>query len=319
MPGLVPGIHAFFLRKTWMAGTSPAMTESKNSMTRGLDHVVHVVRDLAAAAAVYERLGFQVGAENVHPWGTRNRLVQLPRFYIELLCIPEAAKLPAPSPRFYSFAAFNREFLQACGEGLSFLVLQSSDPPTEAAEFDQAGFGGFEVLDFARKGKHPDGGETEVAFSLAFARDPASKHAGFFTCLQKTPERIWFAELQRHKNGAQAISAAVLVADNPTDHHIFLEAFSGARDVRATSLGLRIETPRGEILVYDRRAFSDAFGSAPPMDEGLRLTALVFQVGDLAATRKWLERSGLSPRYLHNRLVIGPDGACGAAIAFENA
>ncbi len=29
MPGLVPGIHAFFVvmaSKTWMAGTSPAMT-----------------------------------------------------------------------------------------------------------------------------------------------------------------------------------------------------------------------------------------------------------------------------------------------------
>jgi hypothetical protein len=26
MPGLDPGIHAFLCRKTWMAGTSPAMT-----------------------------------------------------------------------------------------------------------------------------------------------------------------------------------------------------------------------------------------------------------------------------------------------------
>src|SRR5258708_33173535 len=118
------------LMSAWIAGSSPAMTtlryqaqamtESKNSMTRGLDHVVHVVRDLAAAGAVYERLGFQVGAETVHPWGTRNRLVQLPRFYIELLWIPEPAKLPAPSPRFYSFAAVNREFLQARGGRPSF-------------------------------------------------------------------------------------------------------------------------------------------------------------------------------------------------------
>jgi hypothetical protein len=31
MPGLVPGIHAFFARlnKTWMAGTSPAMTNDE--------------------------------------------------------------------------------------------------------------------------------------------------------------------------------------------------------------------------------------------------------------------------------------------------
>ena len=286
---------------------------------RGLDHVVHVVRDLAAAAAVYERLGFQVGAENVHPWGTKNRLVQLPRFYIELLWIPEPAKLPAPSPRFYSFGAFNREFLQACGEGLSFLALQSGDPQAEAAEFEQAGFGGFEVMNFARMGKRPDGSETEVAFSLAFARDPASQHAGFFTCLQKTPERIWFPELQRHQNGASAIAAAVLTADNPTDHHIFLEAFTGARDVRATSLGLRIETLRGEILVYDPRAFVDAFGSEAPKEEGLRFTALVFAVADLAATRKWLESSGLAPRDLHNRVMVGPSAAMGAVIAFERA
>jgi hypothetical protein len=287
-------------------------------MTRGLDHVVHVVRDLAAAGAAYERLGFQVGAENVHPWGTRNRLVQLSRFYIELLWIPESVKFPSQPPRSYSFGGFNREFLQACGEGLSSLALQSSDPKAEAAEFDKTGFGGFEAVDFARKGKLADGSETEVAFSLAFARDPESKHAGFFTCLHKTPERIWFPELQRHKNGARSIAAAVFVAENPTDHHIFLEAFSGARDVRATSLGLRIETPHGEILVYDRRAFFDAFGVEPPMDEGMRLMAMVFTAADLAATRAWLETRGLPPRELHNRLVVGPDGACGATIAFES-
>jgi hypothetical protein len=287
-------------------------------MPRGLDHVVHVVRDLAAAAVVYERLGFQVGAENVHPWGTKNRLVQLPRFYIELLSIPEPEKLPPPKHA-YSFGAFNREFLRACGEGLSFLVLQSSSPKAEAAEFDKAGFGGFEVMNFARKGKRPDGGETEVAFSLAFAQDPVSPHAGFFTCLQNTPERIWFPELQRHRNGAMGIAAAVLVADNPTDHYIFFEAFSGARDVRASSLGLRIETPRGEILIYDPRAHFDAFGCEAPKEEGLRLAALVFQVADLAATRKWLESAGLRPRTLHDRLVVGPNEAMGAVIALESA
>jgi hypothetical protein len=32
MPGFMPGIHDFFLvsLKTWMAGTSPAMTEKEN-------------------------------------------------------------------------------------------------------------------------------------------------------------------------------------------------------------------------------------------------------------------------------------------------
>jgi hypothetical protein len=29
MPGLVPGIHVLMTGKTWMAGTSPAMTNEK--------------------------------------------------------------------------------------------------------------------------------------------------------------------------------------------------------------------------------------------------------------------------------------------------
>jgi hypothetical protein len=29
MPGLVPGIHDFLIEKTWMAGTSPAMTTER--------------------------------------------------------------------------------------------------------------------------------------------------------------------------------------------------------------------------------------------------------------------------------------------------
>jgi hypothetical protein len=31
MPGLVPGIHVFCASKTWMAGTTPAVTKSGGS------------------------------------------------------------------------------------------------------------------------------------------------------------------------------------------------------------------------------------------------------------------------------------------------
>ena len=49
-------------------------------MSRGLDHIVHAVRDLDAAAQFYRRAGFTVGARNKHAWGTENHLVQLPGF-----------------------------------------------------------------------------------------------------------------------------------------------------------------------------------------------------------------------------------------------
>src|SRR5215470_1039177 len=63
-------------------------------MARALDHIVHAVRDLDAAADLYRRLGFTVGARNRHPWGTHNHIVQFPGFFTELLT------LAAPTMRF---------------------------------------------------------------------------------------------------------------------------------------------------------------------------------------------------------------------------
>ena len=49
-----------------------------------------------------------------------------------------------------------------------------------------------------------------------------------------------------HPNTASAVAGVVLVADNPSDHHIFLEAFAGEREAQATSAGIGVRTPRGE-------------------------------------------------------------------------
>ena len=285
--------------------------------SRGLDHVVHAVRDLEAAADAYRRFGFQVGARNQHPWGTHNRLVQFPGFFLEILAVGEPAKIVATTQTAFSFGGFNRDFLATVGEGLSCMVVEGHDPAAEKTVFDAAGFGGFDLLNFSRKGKRADGSETEVGFSIAFARDPVSPHAGFFTCKQTHPENFWSADLQRHENGAQSIGACVLVAENPTDHHIFLEALIGVRDVRATSLGLHVSTPRGDVLALDPRAFRDSYGVEPPIDSGLRLAALSFVVTDVGPVRALLQRSAVAHSLHRDKLVVGPNAAHGATIVFE--
>ncbi len=110
-------------------------------MARGLDHIVHAVRDLEAAGALYERLGFQVGARNRHPWGTENRLVQLPGFFLEILAVVEPEKIGGAI-----FGVFNSKFLNEVGEGLSGLVVEGHDPKGERAALDAAGFGGIPLL-----------------------------------------------------------------------------------------------------------------------------------------------------------------------------
>ena len=68
-------------------------------MARGLDHLVLAVHDLDAAGRFYERLGFQVGTRNRHPWGTENRLVQFPGSFIELISAGEGTEIPPHEPR----------------------------------------------------------------------------------------------------------------------------------------------------------------------------------------------------------------------------
>jgi catechol 2,3-dioxygenase-like lactoylglutathione lyase family enzyme len=285
-------------------------------MSRGLDHVIHAVQDLDAAGEFYSRLGFSVGARNRHPWGTHNRVVQFPNFFLEILTVGEPEKLPA-SDSANRFATMNHNFLTHTGEGLSGLVLECGDPAADLAIFEAAGFGGVPLFHFSRKGKRADGGDTEVGFDLVFTNYAASPRALFFAMKQTSPENFWSPELQQHANGAVAISACALVAENPTDHHIFLECFAGVRNVHSSSLGLAIRTPRGMVLALDRRGFADTYGVEPPLDAGLRVGAVVFKVHDIGATRALFERNGVPAVNHRDKLVVSGRAAHGAVLVFE--
>jgi hypothetical protein len=230
---------------------------------RGIDHIVHAVRDLEAAGDFYARLGFTVGVRNRHPWGTHNRLVQFPEAFVELLTIGEPEKIPPFAPRRFSFGAFNRDFLRDA-EGLSMLVLESHRSEGDAAEFRAAGIGDYEPFHFDREGRNPQGAPVKVAFTLSFATDSRAPGTGFFSCRHHHPENLWNPAFQDHRNGAQAIAGVVMVAENPSDHHIFLSAFVGERELQSTSSGITVKTPHGDIQMMDPAAFRTHFGMAPP-------------------------------------------------------
>jgi catechol 2,3-dioxygenase-like lactoylglutathione lyase family enzyme len=286
-------------------------------MARGLDHLVHVVRDLDAAGVFYERLGFTVGARNRHPWGTHNRIVQLPGFFIELLTVGEAERIAPATPGTISFGAFTRDFL-ARGEGLAMLVLEGKGVAADAEAFRRAGIGDFAPFRFEREGRTPDGRAVKLGFSLAFARDELAPDTFFFTCQQHYPENFWNPAFQAHRNGVNAIGAIILVAENPSDHHIFLSAFSGVRDLHSTSAGVTVETPRGAIQAMDPEAFRLHYAvAAPDMGAGARLAAARFIVSDPAALRALLAKTDIPASEHMGRIVIGPETALGATLAFE--
>ena len=286
-------------------------------MERGLDHVVHVVRDLEAAGELYDLLGFTVGPRNRHPWGTHNRIIQFPGFFMELLEVAQPDDIPPHEEGRFSFGAFNRDFASEVGQGLSMLVLEGTNPAEEKATFDAAGYGGFELFDFARTGKRPDGTEVELAFTLAFARDPGSPHAGFFTCLQRQPANFWSPDVQRHMNGTTGIAGVVLAAEDPSAHVDFIETLSGVSCRRAIDGWFIANTPRGAIDVMSHALFSERFGKPIPLDAGIRLAAVRFAVADIDKTRKRLAATRMVAEEIEGLIVVRPDAALGATLVFE--
>jgi catechol 2,3-dioxygenase-like lactoylglutathione lyase family enzyme len=286
-------------------------------MARGLEHVVHAVRDLEAAAELYRRLGFTVGARNRHAWGTHNHLVQFPGFFIELLTVAEPEKLGTDG---FSalFGTFNRVFLKDY-EGLSLLILESTDAVADAVVFRASAIGVSDALRFEREGKRPDGTPVKVGFSLAFARDAKAPAIGFAACQQHFPENFWNPSFQQHANTATGIEGVVLVAENPTDHHIFLSALTGVRDLQATSSGVTASTPRGDVKVMDPAAFRSHFGTEPPdISQGPRLSALQFCVRDPAALAAALSAGGIAFSSRMGSTIVAPEVAMGATLAFAS-
>ncbi|MFD1694390.1 VOC family protein [Roseibium aestuarii] len=228
-------------------------------MTRGLDHIVVAVRDLEAAGAAWEALGFTVTPTNRHPWGTANKLVQLDGFFVELLTVADPEGITEATETEFSFGAFNRDFL-ARREGISMLVAQSEGAEADRADFERLGLKTWAPFGFERVANLPDGTTAQVAFDLTFATDPHGPALGFFTCHNKFPEHFWKPAFQTHENGAKTVATLYMVAGDPSDHHEFLGGFIGQREMRATSLGLDLPTPRGLIRVVTEDAYAYLLG-----------------------------------------------------------
>lgn len=267
-------------------------------MARGLDHIVHAVRDLNAAAGIYRRLGFTVGARNRHPWGTHNHIVQFPGFFIELLTLAEPDKLGSDGFSVL-FGAYNRDFLKTA-EGFSLLILESRDAAADEKQFRAAGIAGSAVMRFEREGKRPDGSAVKLGFSLAFAADRLAPQIHFATCQQHYPENFWNPAFQQHPNGVSGVVGVVAVAEAPEQHRKFFESYVGA-EAGAIDGGFSVATPRGTLEMLTPAAFRKHFRQPEPdVSRGARLAALRLPTAGKAA-------------------IVGPNDALGAVLAFETA
>jgi len=300
------------------AGPTPAATVGSYfrefSMPRRLDHFVICVHDLAQAATDWQRLGFALTPTGVHPFGTSNRLAMFENNFFELLAVTDPAAVPPATSGHFSFAAHNRQFLESA-EGMSMLVLHTTDAHGDAARFRESRIGAYAPFDFGRDAVLPGGATARVAFSLAFATDPAMPGLAFFTCQQRhPPELFWKPDYQRHPNGARRVTEVVMSAPEPMKHKTFLEQFAGGT-AEPVSEGLTIGQGGDRITVLGQAGIARRL---PGVDGGgsPRFCAARIAVGDLDATARILKSNDVAFAVTGAVLLVPPAAAHGVALEF---
>jgi catechol 2,3-dioxygenase-like lactoylglutathione lyase family enzyme len=293
------------------------------SSPRKLDHLVLPAHDLDAQAAFYTRLGFKVGARNVHPWGTENRIVQFNDSFLELITLGTSAVPPLPQARQFSFGHHIGQTLERKGDGMSMLAFASADSAKDARWFDQAGIAAFEPFHFGRKGKRPDGSDMEVAFTLAFTTPVSMPDLCFFMCQHHNPENFWNAANQDHDNCVTGIRRIVVVRDNPIEVLGFLKSFAGGEPRHDKNGGYSLETPNGVLSVWSPEPTRRYCGDDPAIFNGraARFSVVCFVTDRLDKLEMILRNNNVPHRrdvFAGVPRVVVPSGAAfGVVLCFE--
>jgi catechol 2,3-dioxygenase-like lactoylglutathione lyase family enzyme len=285
---------------------------------RRIDHLVLQSRDLEAQADFYRRLGFQVGARNIHPWGTENRLVQFDGCFLELITLGGKIMPPPHVPREFSFGHHVGEAIRRDGDGMSMLVLSSPDGAADAQWFRQAGIADYAPFRFGRKGKRPDGTEIEVAFTLAFTSPPAMPDLSFFVCQQHFPENFWNPAFQKHENTATAVRSVIAVADDPLANLAFLKAYTGGQPAVGSD-SVVMETAGGRIEIATPARLIAEIGQDPVLFSGKapHFAAVVFTVQSLDRAEFCLRQNNVPHRREKSRVLVPSGAGFGVLLAFE--
>ena len=249
---------------------------------KGLDHLVVCVRDLDEAVKAYRNLGFTLTPRGVHPFGTQNNLVQLDGFFLELLSIADADKIPPAGRDNFSFAAFDQNYLET-REGAAMLVMDSDDFRADHTAAKEKGLDTWPVFEFSRIARQPDGSTPTVSFGLNFVTHKQMPLAAFFTCQQFAPQYFWKPEYQSHGNTAGQIIEVAIVADRPSEYEQFFSDFTGCPVVETSDAEVVLQSARGRLAIMTGDVFEHRYqAEAPDMQFGPQISGCLIGVSDLS-------------------------------------
>jgi len=215
----------------------------------GIDHTLVGVRDLEAARATWETLGFTLTPRGRHiGWGTGNYCIMLESGYIELLGVVDPSQF-----------LNNLDGFLSKREGLMALAFGTDNPAQCAEDLRESGIVFEGPKGLKRKLEMPEG-EVLPEFELLYLDREATPGLNAFITHHRTPELIRRPEWQRHANRAKRLRSVTVVTEDPVRTVIgYLPLFgpdriqvSDAMTVVDTGAGrIRFVTPKGLRTLYD--------------------------------------------------------------------
>lgn len=280
-----------------------------------LDHTGHIVADLAAAARLYARLGFDLQPVSHHqtpgpdgrmvPGGTSNQCAMLEQGYLELLTVTDRA---APSYSARENAAFLDRF-----EGLHLLAMGTRDAAATRARLTQAGVA-FATRDLGRMVDSPSGRQ-EARFHLMPVDGLTDANSVFFFIEHATRDLVWAPGSTIHRNGAKRLRELVMVVGDPASLAGRMDRAFGRKAARDGDT-LSWELDRSRLLVSTADGAAKHFGVPVAHRDGAYAAGQTIEVKDLAAAERLLAANGVPFIRYRGRLTIAPAGCLGVALQF---
>jgi hypothetical protein len=149
---------------------------------RSIDHYVLVADNLSSARERYQRMGFTVAPNGVHPFGTYNANMYFRSGpMIETLAVEDAVKYSQAIQDGNTFVKNDAAFRDRHGhDGFSHIVTTSLDADKDHSDYLALGVSGGDLVSFTRRFEKPDGTLDTVSAKLAFATHPKAL-SGYFS------------------------------------------------------------------------------------------------------------------------------------------
>jgi len=297
-----------------------SIAESLSDATRLIDHFVLVAKSLSHTRTYYQRLGFSVAADGVHPFGTHNANMYFRDGpMIETLSINNHMAYSEAIKAGNTFVKNDAVFRAAQGEnGFSHIVVTSTDAGTDHKNFLAQGVSGGDIVSFSRQFKQPDGSIDTVAAKLAFATHTSAPYGFYFACEDIVVPEIDRSLLLDHKNGALGAKRVISCARKPSAYVDFLGKLLHTSEIRVNEKNVDCSLPNGRVSIVAPEVLAQEFGVTHRCAEANLLhRGLGIGVSDLVHTTALFTQNNIAFELHNDCLVVQTGPAPGPFFVFE--